>query len=153
MPDDALRFLPLFNTVVTFAVLVGLVHLVASARGWTLPVQDAKLRLLSRRVDEADLTARRADDSARIAHDAIDTSVRELTKEFARVHSRLDDLTMIRESARIMEDRVDASEQTLEQLKAQIASLRCAEVAWHETEKPGYCPLHNTDCPLEVKAE
>lgn len=135
---------PSLTLILLVLALIGLGYLVARSRGWTIQAQDVRIRLMAKRVDEAHQIATTAEQSATRAHESIDYSVRALTEEFAKISSRLDALLVIRETVREMEGRVEATQQEVEIVKAQLATLGCRYVA---------CPLVAAAAPAEDESD
>jgi len=140
----------LANLILILGLTIFIVH---ASRRWTLPAQDAKLTLLIKQVDAARHIANAAEESARVAHQSFNYALDGMRSRFDALDERLDSLLVLREGVRVIEERLDQTDQDLEVMRATLASLRCAEAQWHENERPGYCPLHKADCPLNGKKE
>lgn len=122
---------------------VGLLHILAKSRGWTIPLQDGKIHLLTKSVHETRRVADAAEQSATRAHEALDISVNALTVQLEKLANRLDALLTIRDDVRAMEEAVATTSQEVEMFKAQLLALAYSEREWHER-----CPLHRAECPL-----
>lgn len=125
----AVVFVPFLNVglalllILMLACLGVLVYLTMLSRGWTLPGQDAKLDMLTRHATESRRQAEAAVSSARIAHDHIDTLTRGLGTQLSTMQRTLDDVLLVREQTRHLENRMDAAEQDVEIIKAQLDSF------------------------------
>jgi len=153
---------PVINMGLLCVLIVWVAAIAYKARGWSVPVQDAKLRDLR---NEMDLTTaatagiRRGVDSA---HNKADALQRELEHERTR---HLDTSEAVVREVRsvgsqvqlLLEMRDELAEVRAQTLRVEqdLSSLACFEQqrAAKVDELPRFCPLRKIDCPLAQEAE
>lgn len=131
--DELRHWVPLLNLllIVGFSLFV-----VLKQKGWTAPQLAAGIDHLYR------ITTKQSGEIAQLRRES---------------ESRRQDFVVAQRGIDAIHDRITNLDETWDrkfsELQKVMESLACNERAWHVREKPGYCPLHNQDCPLNGKDE
>lgn len=53
----------------------------------------------------------------------------------------------------VLHSKLSGLEAAMAEVSRALSSLACSEANWHDGEKPGFCPLHKRDCPLNGRSD
>jgi len=155
MPSE--HWAPFVNMGLLILIVAWVAAIAYKARGWSVPVQDAKLIALRR---DADTTYARSESNRRdidAAHAKADAIKRDaehwrreqtnendaLLKEIRSVGSQVEKLLTLR-------DEVQNIQGLAAKLEQEVTSLVCFEDAQLRSQAlPGFCPLRKIPCPVE----
>lgn len=144
---------PLLQIMLNLVAVGGLIHILFRSRSWTGPVLSAAISELERKHEYLEHRYSSAEQRISTISNLSDSNYAAIMKKLTDMNDRLELLSALQQQVRLMDDRLFKVEQDQETMFTLLNSLSCAEKKWHEAERPGHCPLHNIQCPLNGKKD
>jgi hypothetical protein len=149
--SNLLPVLLLANTVLLFATLGGLLHLLFKSRNWTGPALAEVMLAIQEELSQLKRRDTTHEQQINVLFTTMHAGEESLINALRALTDRVEEMITLKHEFRGINNRLEHVEQEQETTATILRTLSCAEKNWHEGEYPGICPLHKTACPLNGK--